>query len=278
VWVNPELFLLDERRRPRFVAGVPPDYFSATGQLWGNPVYNWDAHRRTGYRWYIDRIRALLTQADVIRLDHFRAFSAAWHVPAGAPTAQAGQWVRGPGADFFRTVESELGSLPFVAEDLGEITPDVCVLRDQFHIPGTKVLQFAFDGNPENPHLPHRFDSNTVVYTGNHDNNTTRGWYENLPDYQQRQFWNYVNRPFGDSSEAAPTLLRMAWSSPAALAIAPLQDLLNLGEEARMNVPGQAKGNWRWRFTNDMLTRQAFSGLRELTKSSGRLAVPQNPF
>jgi 4-alpha-glucanotransferase len=278
VWVNPELFLLDERRRPRFVAGVPPDYFSATGQLWGNPVYNWDAHRRTGYRWYIDRIRALLTQADVIRLDHFRAFSAAWHVPAGAPTAQAGQWVRGPGADFFRTVESELGSLPFVAEDLGEITPDVCALRDQFHIPGTKVLQFAFDGNPENPHLPHRFDSNTVVYTGNHDNNTTRGWYENLPDYQQRQFWNYVNRPFGDSSEAAPTLLRMAWSSPAALAIAPLQDLLNLGEEARMNVPGQAKGNWRWRFTNDMLTRQAFSGLRELTKSSGRLAVPQNPF
>jgi len=278
VWVNPELFLLDERRRPRFVAGVPPDYFSATGQLWGNPVYNWDAHRRTGYRWYIDRIRALLTQADVIRLDHFRAFSAAWHVPAGAPTAQAGQWVRGPGADFFRTVESELGSLPFVAEDLGEITPDVCVLRDQFHIPGTKVLQFAFDGNPENPHLPHRFDTNTVVYTGNHDNNTTRGWYENLPDYQQRQFWNYVNRPFGDSSEAAPTLLRMAWSSPAALAIAPLQDLLNLGEEARMNVPGQAKGNWRWRFTNDMLTRQAFSGLRELTKSSGRLAVPQNPF
>jgi 4-alpha-glucanotransferase len=175
VWVNPELFLLDEQRRPRFVAGVPPDYFSSQGQLWGNPVYDWDALRRTGYRWYIDRIRALLTQVDVIRLDHFRAFSAAWHVPARAPTAQSGEWVPGPGAEFFRAVESDLGGLPFIAEDLGTITPDVGALRDQFHLPGMRVLQFAFDGSPDNPYMPDKYVTNTVVYTGTHDNPTTRG-------------------------------------------------------------------------------------------------------
>jgi len=275
VWVSPELFLLDEQRRPRFVAGVPPDYFSATGQLWGNPVYNWDTLRQTGYRWYIDRIRALLTQVDVIRLDHFRAFSAAWHIPAGSPTAQNGEWVLGPGAEFFRAVESELGGLPFIAEDLGEITPDVCVLRDQFQIPGTKVLQFAFDGNPNNPHLPHHMVSNTVVYTGTHDNNTTRGWYDDLPDYQRQHLWSYLKHAFGDRSEAAPALMHLAWSSPAALAIAPLQDLLNLGEEARMNVPGQAMGNWRWRCTEDMLCAPAFAALRELTIASGRARSPE---
>ncbi len=172
VWANPELFLLDEHRRPRFVAGVPPDYFSAQGQLWGNPVYNWDALRSTGYRWCIDRLRALLAHVDVIRLDHFRGFAAAWHVPAGATTAQSGQWVPGPGADFFQAVQRELGRLPFIAEDLGVITPDVYALRDQFQVPGTRVLQFAFDGHPDNPYLPHNFVHNTVVYTGTHDNAT----------------------------------------------------------------------------------------------------------
>ncbi len=272
VWVNPDLFLLDEQRRPRLVAGVPPDYFTAQGQLWGNPVYDWDALRRTGFRWCIDRMRALLAQVDVIRLDHFRAFSAAWHVPAGAPTAQSGQWVRGPGAEFFRAVESELGGLPFIAEDLGLITPDVCVLRDQFHVPGTRVLQFAFDGNPDNPHLPDNYFPNTVVYSGTHDNTTTRAWYEDLPDHNRTNFWNYLKRPAGDSSEAAPAMMHLAWSSSAALAIAPLQDLLNLGEEARMNVPGQAKGNWRWRCTEDMLSAPTFQGLRNLTQASNRLA------
>ena len=154
VWANPELFLLDDQRRPRFVAGVPPDYFSAQGQLWGNPVYNWDTLRQTGYRWCIDRLRALLAHVDVIRLDHFRAFAAAWHVPAGAPTAQSGQWVPGPGADFFNAVKKELGGLPFIAEDLGLITADVRALRDQFQVPGTRVLQFAFDGNSDNPLPP----------------------------------------------------------------------------------------------------------------------------
>lgn len=273
VWVNPELFLLDERGRPRFVAGVPPDYFSRTGQLWGNPVYNWDMLHQTGYRWFIARIRDLLTQVDVVRLDHFRAFSAAWRVPAGAPTAQTGEWVPGPGAEFFRTVQMELGGLPFIAEDLGEITPDVCALRDQFQIPGTKILQFAFDGNPDNPHLPHRFAPNSVVYTGSHDNDTTRGWYEGLPDDQRHRFWNYLRRPGGESRDAALALMQLAWSSASALAIAPLQDLLNLGGEARMNVPGQAQGNWAWRCTEEMLGAPAFRTLEELTKSSGRLGI-----
>jgi 4-alpha-glucanotransferase len=270
VWANPELFLLDDHHRPCFVAGVPPDYFSAEGQLWGNPVYDWEVLRRTGYRWCIDRLRALLAHVDVVRLDHFRAFAAAWHVPAGAPTAQAGQWVPGPGAGFFTAVQNELGALPFIAEDLGVITPDVCALRDQVHIPGTRVLQFAFDGNPDNPYLPQHYVPNAVAYTGTHDNNTTRGWFEDLAAEQRQRVWKYLNRPEGDSREVAPALTEMAWSSAAALAMAPLQDLLNLGSEARMNVPGRAEGNWRWRCNEDMLSAPAFEQLRDLTKTSNR--------
>ena len=270
VWANPELFLLDERQRPRFVAGVPPDYFSAQGQLWGNPVYNWDTLRRTGYRWCVDRLRALLTHVDAIRLDHFRAFAAAWHVPTGAPTAQSGQWVPGPGAEFFNVVQRELRGLPFIAEDLGLITPDVCALRDQFRVPGTRVLQFAFDGHPDNPYLPDNYIPNTVVYTGTHDNPTTREWYEELPDAQRRTLWSHLKRPEGRNSDAAPALMQLAWSSAAALAIAPLQDVLNLGTEARMNVPGRAEGNWRWRCPEDMLSAPEIEWLRDLTKSSDR--------
>ena len=274
VWANPELFLLDEQRRPRFVAGVPPDYFSAQGQLWGNPVYNWDAVRSTGYRWCIDRLRALLAHVDVIRLDHFRGFAAAWHVPAGAPTAQSGQWVAGPGASFFQAVQTELGHLPFIAEDLGLITPEVQALRDQFCLPGMRVLQFAFDGHADNPYLPHNFVHNTVAYTGTHDNATTRQWYEELPDYQRQNLWSYLRRAPGTSADAAPELMRLAWSSSAALAIAPLQDLLNLGSEARMNVPGRADGNWRWRVREDMLSPQALQWLQNLTESSQRSVSP----
>ena len=270
VWANPELFLLDERRRRRFVAGVPPDYFSSRGQLWGNPVYNWDALRATGYRWAIDRIRALLAHVDAIRLDHFRGFAAAWHVPEGAPTAQTGQWVQGPGADFFQAVSLNLGSLPFIVEDLGIITPDVRSLRDQFQLPGTRVLQFAFDGSSDNPYLPRNFVSNTVVYTGTHDNAPTREWYDELPDYQRRNFWNYLKRAPGSAADAAPSLTYLAWSSKAALAITPLQDLLNLGAESRMNVPGQPGGNWRWRVRKDMLSPSSFEWLRDLTETSNR--------
>jgi 4-alpha-glucanotransferase len=271
VWANPELFLLDKQHRPRFVAGVPPDYFSAQGQLWGNPMYDWDALRRTGYRWCIDRLRALLAHVDVIRLDHFLAFAAAWHIPAGAATAKAGQWLPGPGAEFFSALQRELGSLPFIAEDLGLITPEVCALRDQFHVPGTRVLQFAFDGNADNPHLPHNYVPNTVVYTGTHDNATTRGWYEALPDDQRQHLWRYLQHPAGENIEAAWELIRLAWSSAGALAMAPLQDVLNLGAEARTNVPGRAEGNWRWRCTEDMLSAPTFEELLDLTKTSNRL-------
>src|SRR5262249_19737465 len=275
VWANPELFLLDENRRPRFVAGVPPDYFSSQGQLWGNPVYNWDRLRQTGYRWCIDRFRALLAYVDVIRLDHFRGFAAAWHVPAGSPTAQSGQWVPGPGTDFFRAVNKELGALPFIAEDLGLITADVHALRDQFQIPGTRVLQFAFDGRSDNPYLPDHYAPNTVVYTGTHDNPTTRGWFDDLPDQQRQNMWRSLKRPSPETREVAAALMDVAWSSVAALAIAPLQDLLNLGNEARMNVPGRAAGNWRRGATEDMLHARAFDWLRDLTRRSNRSTLAE---
>jgi 4-alpha-glucanotransferase len=270
VWANPELFLLDKQYRPRFVGGVPPDYFSKHGQLWGNPVYDWEALKRTGYAWWIARIRALLAHVDVIRLDHFRAFAAAWHVPANARTAETGQWVSGPGSDFFTAIQRQFGRTPFIAEDLGFITPDVAVLRDQFRIPGTRVLQFAFDGNPDNTHLPHHYPHNTVVYTGTHDNATTREWFEDLPDGVRRYIWEYLRQPERNVRDATPELIQLAWSSPAALAIAPFQDLLNLGRETRMNVPGVAEGNWRWRVTQDNLSARNFQWLKELTKITKR--------
>ena len=269
VWANPELFLLDEGRRPQAVAGVPPDYFSAEGQLWGNPVYDWEALRASGYGWCVARLQALLAHVDVIRLDHFRAFAAAWHVRAGASTAKTGEWVRGPGAAF-TAAEKSLGSLPLIAEDLGIITPDVTALRDQFRLPGTRVLQFAFDGNRDNPHLPRNYVPSTVVYTGTHDNATTRGWYDELPDPQRQNVWRSLGRCKGEASEIAPALVQLAWQSAAALAIAPLQDVLNLGNEARMNVPGRADGNWCWRCTREMLSNRALEWLRELTHLSGR--------
>lgn len=272
VWANPEFFLLDEHRRTTFVAGVPPDYFSLEGQLWGNPVYNWDILRQSGYRWCMDRLRSLLRFVDGIRLDHFRGFCAAWHVPAGATTAKSGKWVPGPGADFFKAVNKELCGLPLIAEDLGIITPQVSELRDDFRIPGTRVLQFAFDGHPDNPYLPENFVPNTVVYTGTHDNPTSREWYEALPAVERENLWRYLKSPQLQSSAVSRELLRVAWSSVAAIAIAPLQDLLNLGAEARINVPGRADGNWTWRCTQEMLLGQEFEWLSELTRNTTRLA------
>ena len=276
VWAHPELFLLDKEYRPRFVAGVPPDYFSEDGQLWSNPAYDWGALRQTGFRFYIDRLRALLAHVDVIRLDHFRAFAGAWHVPADAKTARTGCWIPGPGAEFFRAIQQEVGSIPFIAEDLGAITPDVCALRDEFHIPGTNVLQFAFDGNPGNPHLPENYSTDTVVYTGTHDNNTTRGWFESLHEPERRRVWSYLYRGDGDSNRIAEELLRLAWPSVAALAIVPLQDLLNLGAEGGMNLPGSTDAHWRWRCTDEMLHRRTFQRLRDVTATSNRLCLPQS--
>ena len=243
VWANPELFLLDEQRRPRLVAGVPPDYFSAQGQLWGNPVYNWDALRATGYRWCIDRLRALLSHVDVIRLDHFRGFTAAWHVPAGAPTAQSGEWSPGPGAAFFKAVTKELGHLPFIAEDLGLITPDVEALRDQFRVPGTRVLQFAFGGDRDNPNLPDNFVANTVAYTGTHDNATTREWFEELNDSQRQVLSNYLQRSRIGSAEAASELTasRMVFSRRLGYCSIPRSSQLGPGSPNECARPGGGK-------------------------------------
>ncbi len=273
VWANPELFLLDEQTKPRVVAGVPPDYFSAQGQLWGNPLYDWEALRQTGYHWWIKRLQARLNYLDAIRIDHFRGFEAAWHVPAGAPTAQSGHWVPGPGADFFEKVRQALGGLPLLAEDLGVITPAVEALRDHFRLPGMRVLQFAFNGDPNNPHLPHHYVHNGVVYTGTHDNDTTRGWYDTLPESERLNLWQYLQRPPGPADEVAWELIRLASSSPAALAVTPFQDMLGLGSAARMNIPGRADGQWRWRRPgDDGLHDAAFQRLCEVTKSSGRFA------
>ena len=273
VWANPECFQLEANLRPRFVAGVPPDYFSAQGQLWGNPVYDWEVLRRSGYRWCIDRLKALLAHVDLIRIDHFRAFCAAWHVPPTAKTAEPGHWVPGPGAGFFEAVRAELGYLPFVAEDLGIITPDVVALRDQFELPGIRVFQFGFDGNPGNPHLPRNCVPNTVAYTGTHDNNTTRGWFESLPEHVRQAARSYAAKAGARTGEVAWDFISSVWSSKAGLAMAPLQDLLNLGAEGRMNVPGVAAGNWRWRCTEEMLKPTVFERLRELTTSAGRAAA-----
>lgn len=272
VWANPELFLLDHNLKPRFVAGVPPDYYSADGQLWGNPLYDWEALRKTGYRWWIERLQVRLEYLDAIRLDHFRGFEAAWHVPPGASTAVVGQWVPGPGADFFEHVRGTLGRLPLLAEDLGVITPAVAALRDQFELPGMRILQFAFDGDPANPHLPHHHIHNSIAYTGTHDNDTTLGWYDTLPETRRRFLWDYLGRPPGGRDEAVWSLIRLALSSAAAVAVTPCQDLLGLGSGARMNVPGRADGQWLWRCPQNTLGHPAWEQLLELTEATGRLA------
>ena len=214
----------------------------------------------------------MLGHVDVIRLDHFRGFAAAWHIPAGAKTAQSGEWVPGPGGRFFQAIQRDLRRLPFIAEDLGIITSDVALLRDQFQVPGTRILQFAFDGHADNLYLPHNFVSNTVAYTGTHDNPPTREWYEQLPDSQKEILWSHINRRLVNSAEAAPALIELAWSSIAALTIAPLQDVLDLGVGSRMNVPGCVDGNWRWRSTEEMLSTTAFEWLCGLTERSKRRA------
>jgi len=263
VWANPELFLLDKDRQPIAVAGVPPDYFSSTGQLWGNPLYDWDVLRQTGYAWWIARIRATLEQVDLIRLDHFRGFEAYWAVPAGNPTAEIGRWVKGPGADLFEKLRSALGGkLPLIAEDLGLITPEVEALRDRFNLPGMRILQFAFGGAAEHRFLPHNYERNTVVYTGTHDNDTTVGWFRTLNDNERRQLRRYAPQA---EHEGAWGLLRMAWASVADYALAPLQDVMNLGTEARMNMPGRPSGNWGWRFTQEMLRDDLLDRLADMT-------------
>lgn len=267
VWAHQDQFQLDEDGKPRFVAGVPPDYFSRTGQLWGNPHYRWDAMRDDGFRWWIERFRRLMTLVDVVRVDHFRGFAAAWTVPYGSETAQHGEWVPSPGEELFSTVQSALGELPVIAEDLGVITPDVVELREAFGFPGMKILQFAFGSDARDSSLPHNFEAQTCVYTGTHDNDTTIGWFGGLSEREQAWVCRYLGRRPDD---IAWELMRLAFSSVAALAIVPMQDVLRMGTEGRMNVPGTADGNWRWRFSWEQLRHHHPKGLRDLSATFGR--------
>jgi 4-alpha-glucanotransferase len=247
-----------------FVAGVPPDSFAKTGQLWGNPLYDWTAMRADGYRWWIERFRRAFDHVDLTRVDHFRGFVAYWAVPAGNATAIEGKWRRGPGADLFHAIEHELGPLPVVAEDLGVITEPVVRLRHELGYPGMVVLQFGLGRDPSNPHLPANHHEHSVAYTGTHDNDTTRGWWESLPEADRA--WSEL-----DPADPAWSLIAAAWSSRAALAIAPLQDVLDLGNEARMNLPGTEHGNWTWRFAPGDLTSERAERLRALSKGAGRI-------
>lgn len=267
-WTSPQEFFLDAEFQPTVVAGVPPDYFSATGQLWGNPLYRWDSMKQNGYAWWLRRIRAALRLYDIIRVDHFRGFAGYWEIPAGEPTAVNGRWVQAPGLDFFAEVLRQMGDLPILAEDLGEITPDVIELRNRYNLPGMKILQFAFSTDATDKFLPHNYRPNFVVYSGTHDNDTTRGWYEESATEKERDFFRRYFRT--DGKDAAWTLLDAAWRSIAVIAIVPMQDLLNLDSSARMNLPGRAAGNWTWRFTADALNAFLVARLLEATTIYGR--------
>lgn len=272
VWANRRLFLLDDEGRPTVVAGVPPDYFSRTGQLWGNPLYDWEEMMRQGYAWWIDRVRSELSLYDLIRLDHFRGFRACWGVPAGEKTAVNGRWIEGPGEALFDALGDALGELPIVVEDLGVITPDVEHLREALAFPGMKILQFAFDSGPGNPYLPHNHERNSVVYTGTHDNDTTLGWFSSLNASDRKRVLRYL----GSSGEdIARDLVRAAFSSVADTAVIPLQDVLGLGNEARMNLPGTSGGNWSWRFQAGGLNATLARRLRELSELYGRAPRPE---
>ena len=268
VWAHPELFLMDEARRPTVVAGVPPDYFSPTGQLWGNPLYDWSRMAEDGYAWWIDRLRQTLATVDLVRLDHFRGFAAYWEVPASADVATNGRWVQGPGRHFFDTITEALGGLPFVAEDLGEITDDVVALRDQLGLPGMAVLHFGFSPEPRSSFIPYAHSRNLVVYTGTHDNNTTLGWYlEDANDGERELVRNYTG---GDGSDVSWDLIRLVMASVAELAVVPHQDLAGLGSDCRMNTPAVADGNWTFRLMPWMLDNGIRDRLAGMIETYGR--------
>lgn len=268
VWCNKKLFKLDSKGYPTVVAGVPPDYFSETGQLWGNPLYNWPQHTKTGYEWWISRIKYQLTLSDFLRIDHFRGFDKYWAVPFGEETAVNGIWESAPGVNFFTTLEATLGyDMPIIAEDLGEIDASVIELRDKFSLPGMKILQFGFENPEENSFLPHNFIRNCVCYTGTHDNDTTLSWYNHAYEASKDKLRRYFNT---DGSDVCWTLIRACFSSVANMAIVPMQDVLKLDSWARLNRPGIPDGNWTWRFTQADLSDQLAARLYETAKLYGR--------
>jgi len=273
VWANPGLFYLDEAGEPTLIAGVPPDYFSATGQRWGNPLYRWDLMEQQGYAWWIDPVRQTFSLVDFLRIDHFRGFEAYWEIPASEPTAVVGRWVKAPGATLFRALKGALGELPIIAEDLGVVTSEVVALREEFGFPGMKVLQFAFDSDASNPYLPYNLDHDCVIYTGTHDNDTTRGWFTVQNEGLRHKVSLYLG---SDTREIHWDFIRLALSSVADMAVIPLQDLMGLGSEARMNRPGEPSGNWQWRYLPGMLTDELIARLRSLTEIFGRQGLKRD--
>ncbi|NEP02117.1 MAG: 4-alpha-glucanotransferase [Symploca sp. SIO2E9] len=271
VWAHRDFFAIDEETgEVAWMAGVPPDYFSETGQLWGNPVYNWEELEKDHFQWWIERIRRMFEYVDVLRIDHFRGFEAYWEVEQGEETAINGRWIKAPGTALFEVLREELGQLPIIAEDLGVITPEVEELRDSFEFPGMKILQFAFGGGPGNPYLPFNLTRNCIVYAGTHDNNTTRGWLNQISEHERENLIRYLG---GISSDGVNwDLIRLALSSIANLAIITVQDLLDLGEEGCMNKPGTTQGNWEWRYLPDALTPELSDRLKTLTYIYGRAA------
>lgn len=271
VWANPDLYYLDDQGGLLYVAGVPPDYFSETGQRWGNPLYRWDVLRDQGYEWWIQQLKHHFSRVDFLRIDHFRGFESFWRIPAEEKTAEIGDWIHGPGADLFLTVKKKLGTLPIIAENLGLITPEVEELLDQTGFPGMNVLQFAFSGDgvdqAENRFLPHNHSYNTLVYTGTHDNDTTAGWFASAPDSVRTHVLEYLN---SNGEDIVGDLIRTAWSSVAKMAIIPLQDLFRLDTEGRMNFPGTDNGNWEWKFRWNQLTGEKGKELARLSKLYGR--------
>jgi 4-alpha-glucanotransferase len=274
VWSQRREFWLDQAGQPTVVAGVPPDYFSETGQRWGNPLYRWEDMAARGYGWWVERFRHLLRLVDVIRIDHFRGFAASWEIPAEKETAVEGQWVPGPGRDLFFTAREALGELPIVVEDLGLITPDVTALREELGYPGMKVLHFAFDSGAGNPFLPHGYEQNVVVYTGTHDNDTTVAWFAERQPHEREYMLRYLR---SDGVEIAWDLIHAAMASVADTAIVPVQDVLGLGTDARMNFPGRDQGNWEWRLLPGQLTDEHAARLRELVETYGRMPSGPEP-
>ncbi|MEG4350396.1 4-alpha-glucanotransferase [Microcoleus sp. LAD1_D5] len=269
VWSNPNLFCLDEASgEPALMAGVPPDYFSNTGQLWGNPVYNWEKLQATNFEWWVQRFEAIFSYVDVTRIDHFRGFDAYWAVKRGQETAIEGEWIKAPGTALLDLINEKFGNLPIIAEDLGVITPEVEALRDRYEFPGMKILQFAFGAGPGDPFLPFNYDRNSVVYTGTHDNDTTVGWFNQLQNYERDEVLRY----FGciDPQGIHWSLIRMGWISIANMAIVPFQDLLGLGTDARMNFPGKPQGNWGWRYRPEAVNWEVRDQLKSMTYISGR--------